>query len=71
MNDVYCLTQKYLNQRETCRKRQQALKSLYNYINQLKIHFDLNEKDINSLLKHILRIKSKDNFIKKLWNIIN
>ncbi|OGI00205.1 MAG: hypothetical protein A2Y25_05410 [Candidatus Melainabacteria bacterium GWF2_37_15] len=71
MSDASCLTQKFLNQRDTCRKKQQALRSLYNYINQLKFHFDLSEKDIDSILRHILRIKNKDNFIKKLWNIIN
>lgn len=56
----------YLN---NCRKRQQALRALYNYLNQLKIHFDLNDKDIAKILKHILKIKNKDSFMNRVWNI--
>ena len=72
MYEAECLTQtskKCVNYIEKCKKRQQALRYLYNYINQLKIHFDLSEKDIIKLLKHILKMKSKNNFFKKIWNI--
>ncbi len=58
------ITKKYINYREKCKKRHMALKSLCNYINQLKIHFDLNENDIIKILKQILKTKNNDNFIK-------
>lgn len=68
MSDSDCLAgiaKKCLNYREKCRKRQLALKSLQNYINQLKIHFDINDRDIVKILKHIVKMEDEDNFIKK------
>ena len=69
MADADPLMQKYLNFRKNHTRKQLALKSLNNYISQLKIHYDLNEKDITKILKYILKIKNKDIFINNLWNI--
>lgn len=74
MDDTDCLTQvakKCLYYREKGKKRQMALKSTQNYINQLKFHFDLDESDVVKILKQIVREKNKDNFYKKVWNIFN
>jgi len=58
------ITKKYKNYREKCRKRQMALKSLCNYLNQLKLHFDLNENDIIRIIKQVLKEQDTENFIK-------
>ena len=55
--------------KKSYRKKQLALKALSNYLEQLKIHYDLNDGDLATLLKNILKIKNKNNFINKVWNI--
>jgi len=46
-------------------------KSLNNYINQLKLHFDLTDKDIVKVLEFTLDLyKFENNFFKKWWHIL-
>jgi hypothetical protein len=52
------------------KKKQLALKSLNNYLEQLKIHFDLNDEDIVRILKLYIGKRNNDSFIKKLWHIL-
>jgi len=69
MSDSNNLTDNCQNQKKIYRKKQLALKSLNNYLDQLKIHYDLTEGDLVVILKLVLRVKNQDTFIKKLWNI--
>lgn len=55
---------------EQTKKRSNAETSLQSYLNQLRFHYDLSEKDIVIILKHILRIKNNNVFLKKVWNIL-
>lgn len=51
------------------KKKQLALKSINNYLNQLKMHFDLTENELFDILKNIIS-KQKQLVIssKKWWN---
>lgn len=71
MTDSNNLTGHCLNYKKNYRKKQLALKALSNYLDQLKIHYDLTEGDLIKLLKFVLSVKSRDNFFKKLWNIFH
>lgn len=51
------------------KKKQNAAKSLNNYMDQLKIHFDLSERDIIKVLELSLKKRKNENFIKKWWHI--
>lgn len=48
-----------------------AIKSVQNYINQLKFHFDLDEDEVLDVLKYIIKENKKDNFYKRVWNIFS
>lgn len=50
-------------------KKQAAKKSLNNYVNQLKTHFDLNDTEIIKILDSILKSKKRNIIIKKWWQI--
>lgn len=63
-------TQKRLSNNISCKKKQSAARSLNIYIDQLKIHFDLNEKDTIKVLEQALKERRKENIIKKLWRIL-
>jgi len=52
------------------KKKQSAAKALNNYMEQLKIHFDLNDRDIIKVLELALKEKRNENFIKKWWHIL-
>ena len=71
MSDANHLTKKCINYKKNYRTKQLALKALNNYLEQLKIHYDLKDGDLVKLLKNILKVKNKNNFINKLWNIFN
>lgn len=51
------------------KKKQNAARSLNNYLNQLKIHFDLNDLDIIKVLELALKERKNEIFIKKWWHI--
>ena len=68
-SDTNDLTNREPKYKKNCQKKQQALKSLNNYLDQLKIHYDLSEREMVKILELILKIKNKDALIKKLWNI--
>lgn len=68
-SDSNYLTEQCHKYKNNYRKKQQALKSLNNYLEQLKIHFDLSETDLIKILKIVLSVKNKNSLIKKLWNI--
>ncbi len=69
MSDSNYLTEQCLKYRKNYRKKQLALKALNNYLDQLKIHYDLSEVDLIKILKFVLSVKCKNNFLKKFWNI--
>lgn len=48
------------------KKKQSAKKSLFNYVNQLQIHFDLNDVDVVRVLESVVRNR-KNNVNKKKW----
>ncbi|NLF84308.1 MAG: hypothetical protein GX568_10075 [Candidatus Gastranaerophilales bacterium] len=60
------ITKKCMQKRKD---KQLALRSLNNYLEQLKLHYNLNDHDVANLLKIILRVKNKSDFINKLWNM--
>jgi hypothetical protein len=66
MSDSENVTKKCM---QTRKDKQLALRSLNNYIEQLKLHYNLSESDVSNLLKIMLRIKTKSDFVNKLWNI--
>jgi len=51
------------------KKNRDAAKSLNNYLNQLKIHFDLNDADVIKVLDLILKERKSESFVKKWWHI--
>lgn len=52
------------------KKKQNAVKALNNFLNQLKIHFDFNDNDIIKVLELMLKEKKHENFTKKWWHIL-
>lgn len=62
--------QKRLNKKISGSKKQGAVKALNNYLNQLKIHFDFNDRDIITVLESILKEKKHEVFIKKWWHML-
>lgn len=58
-------TGKYFN------RKQDAQKSLNNYINQLKLHFDLTNEEIKDVIKATFEMQAGDDdkFLKKWWQI--
>jgi len=62
--------QKRLGNNILIKKKQNAAKALNNYMEQLKIHFDLNDRDIVKVLELALKERKKGNFIKKWWHIL-
>jgi len=62
--------QKRLGNNVLVKKKQNAAKSLNNYMEQLKIHFDLSDKDLVKVLELALKEKRNKNFIKKWWHIL-
>ncbi len=69
MTDNNYLTEQCQKYKKNQQKKQLALKALNNYLEQLKIHYDLSEFDLVKILKFVLRVKRKNSFFKKLWNI--
>jgi hypothetical protein len=61
--------QKRLSNNILVKKKQNAARSLNNYLNQLKIHFDLNDLDIIKVLELALKERKNEIFIKKWWHI--
>lgn len=51
------------------KKQQNARKSLENYVKQLKMHFDLNDKDIIKVLETMVKLHKNNVFCKKWWQI--
>ena len=62
--------QKRLGNSVLVKKKQNAAKSLNNYIEQLKIHFDLSNDDIIKVLELALKERRNEIFIKKWWHIL-
>ena len=62
--------QKRLGNNVLVKKTQGAAKSLNNYMEQLKIHFDLSDRDIIKVLELALKEKRNESFIKKWWHIL-
>lgn len=50
-------------------KRSDAKRSLSNYVGQLKIHFDLNDREIVNVLEAVLKSRRNTDFLKKWWHI--
>jgi len=67
--DGYVSVEKKGGQGSKFDKVQNAKKSLNNYINQLKLHFDLGDDDLIKVLEFCLKIRKKNNFVKKWWHI--
>lgn len=62
--------QKRLSNNALVRKKQNAARSLNNYLDQLKIHFDLNDRDIIRVLELALKGRKNESFVKKWWHIL-
>ncbi|MDD3013515.1 MAG: hypothetical protein PHC34_07425 [Candidatus Gastranaerophilales bacterium] len=51
------------------KKSQDVKRSLNNYINQLKIHFDLNDEEIFNIVESVQKARKNYYQIKKWWQI--
>jgi len=51
------------------KSKNDAKRSLNNYIGQLKIHFELDEDDIIQIMENILKLRKNERLIKKWWHI--
>lgn len=69
MSEANNLTNQYLKHKKSYQRKQLAQKSLNNYLEQLRIHYDLTEGDLNKILKLTLSTKTRGNFFKKVWNM--
>lgn len=63
------LTSEKKSSNNNINKGKEAQKSLNNYLNQLKFHFELNDDEVLKILESTLKSKNNKNFIKKLWHI--
>ena len=62
--------QQRLGNNAIAKKKQNAVKALNNYLNQIKIHFDFNDRDIIKVLELALKEKKHENFVKKWWHML-
>jgi hemerythrin-like domain-containing protein len=62
----YYAAEKQTDYNSKNKKYQDVKKSLNNYINQLKIHFDLNDEEIFKIVKSV-EISRRNNFLVKKW----
>ncbi|MDD3151052.1 MAG: hypothetical protein PHV68_09520 [Candidatus Gastranaerophilales bacterium] len=51
------------------KNKQNAQKSLNNYIRQLEIHFELSNEDVINMLNSVIKNKKSVEFDKKWWHI--
>ena len=51
------------------KKKADAKRSLNNYINQLKIHFDLHDEEVVNILDMVLKSKRNNCSVKKWWHV--
>ncbi|MFA6989953.1 MAG: hypothetical protein WC197_07775 [Candidatus Gastranaerophilaceae bacterium] len=58
--------EKFFKKHPESKKKQDAKRSLNNYINQLKLHFDLDAKDIIEVIECVYK-NNKNNVIEKKW----
>lgn len=65
----YSAAEKRLLKRLEIKKIQEAKRSLNNYVNQLKMHFNLNEEEVVKILHAVLALKKGNKLIKKWWQI--
>jgi hypothetical protein len=61
--------QKRLSNSILVKKKQNAAKSLNNYLDQLKFHFELTDIDIAKVLEMALQERKNQIFVKKWWRI--
>lgn len=61
--------EKFFQNNPDFNKKQDAKRSLNNYINQLKLHFDLNAKDIVEVIEHAYKLNKNTLSEKKWWHI--
>ncbi len=55
----------------SAKKRQNVLKSINNYLSQLKVHFELSDKELVDILKIITTQYKKAISSKKWWQIFD
>ena len=67
--DGYVYAEKKAGGNSKVEKFQSAKKSLNNYVNQLQMHFDLNEDELYDLLVLISKTRKNNDFEKKWWHI--
>lgn len=67
-NDYSALEKNFENKENKIKKKQDASRSLGIYIDQLKFHFELNDKDIINILNALTK-KRKENTNNKWWQI--
>jgi len=68
MGDYYA-AEKQTDYTSKSKKNQDVKRSLNNYINQLKIHFDLNDEEIFNVIESVQRSRKNNCHIKKWWQI--
>jgi hemerythrin-like domain-containing protein len=68
MSDYYAAEKKTDNNSKS-KRNQDVKRSLNNYINQLKIHFDLNDEEMFNIVESVQRSRKNGNHTKKWWRI--
>jgi hypothetical protein len=58
--------EKFFKNNPESKRKQDAKRSLSNYINQLKLHFDLDAEDLVEVIAHVYK-NNKNGLIEKKW----
>jgi len=53
------------------KKKQNALKSVYSYLGQLKLHFELSDNEMCDIIKIVAKDYKKSISSKRWWQIFN
>lgn|GEM_PF-2503715 len=65
----YYMAEKNIDNNSKNKKNQEVKKFLNNYINQLKIHFDLNDEEMFNIIESVQHSRKNGNHINKWWHI--
>jgi len=65
----YSAAEKQTDYNSKNKKNQDVKRSLNNYINQLKIHFDLNDEEIFNIVESVQKSRKNNYCVKKWWQI--
>lgn len=68
MGDHYA-AEKQSDYNSKSKRNQDVKRSLNNYINQLKFHFDMNDEEIYNIVESIQKSRKASNYKNKWWHL--